>query len=527
MPGKEGEPPTPQQLTDLRKKALQKIEDVGKASFLSADIAKISESDHYLTRFWLHVFDLPGEQEDEAAHMILETLKWRNDFGVDKISRDNVNQAFFDKGTVFTHNRDKDGKKLLTFTVGRHIKGAEKMDEMKRFFVYYLERLEREEQGDLITIVFDCRNAGLKNMDMEFIQFIIGVFKDYYPEMLNYILVFEMPWVLNAAWKIIKAWLPAAAVKKIKFLTKSNMGEYITDDNRLEAWGGSDPWEYCFEEESVANVVNNHSKTNGTGSYIEVIDDSLRMSQEDALKKKSVTFAEVRGSPSLDSMSSFSSSGNSGPEILSLNPSQEVVFSASAGGELMARFQVSNICERRVGYKIKTTSPEKYKVKPSSAILQPGQSEVVELRISGSNAPVSLIRDKFLVTAIYIEDTDNNNARFQELLKSSKPDAQYRLRCQLAGEQQPPTSISSKLASSSSSAPEDPGKQLSLLLRKINQIAERNVELENQQTNNFRIQVVLLGLTLFLLILVWFYLPSSSTMCPPVSEPTISSSDEL
>ena len=24
-----------------------------------------------------------------------------------------------------------------------------------------------------------------------------GVFKDYYPEMLNYILVFEMPWVLN------------------------------------------------------------------------------------------------------------------------------------------------------------------------------------------------------------------------------------------------------------------------------------------------------------------------------------------
>ena len=32
----------------------------------------------------------------------------------------------------------------------------------------------REENGDLITILFDCRNAGLKNMDMEFIQFIIG-----------------------------------------------------------------------------------------------------------------------------------------------------------------------------------------------------------------------------------------------------------------------------------------------------------------------------------------------------------------
>ena len=34
-------------------------------------------------------------------------------------------------------------------------------------------------------------------MDMEFVQFIIGTLKDYYPDPLNYILVLEMPWVLN------------------------------------------------------------------------------------------------------------------------------------------------------------------------------------------------------------------------------------------------------------------------------------------------------------------------------------------
>ena len=32
---------------------------------------------------------------------------------------------------------------------------------------------------------------------MEFVQFIIGTLKDFYPDPLNYILVFEMPWVLN------------------------------------------------------------------------------------------------------------------------------------------------------------------------------------------------------------------------------------------------------------------------------------------------------------------------------------------
>ena len=34
-------------------------------------------------------------------------------------------------------------------------------------------------------------------MDMEFVQFIIGTLKEFYPDPLNYILVLEMPWVLN------------------------------------------------------------------------------------------------------------------------------------------------------------------------------------------------------------------------------------------------------------------------------------------------------------------------------------------
>ena len=71
------------------------------------------------------------------------------------------------------------------------------MEDMKKFFVYMLERLDREEQGQQITLLFDCRTAGLRNMDMEFVQFIIGTLKEFYPDPLNYILVLEMPWVLN------------------------------------------------------------------------------------------------------------------------------------------------------------------------------------------------------------------------------------------------------------------------------------------------------------------------------------------
>ena len=55
----------------------------------------------------------------------------------------------------------------------------------------------REEDGDPVTLMFELDGCGLKNMDMEFIQYLIGVFRDYSPFSLNYILVYEMPWVLN------------------------------------------------------------------------------------------------------------------------------------------------------------------------------------------------------------------------------------------------------------------------------------------------------------------------------------------
>ena len=49
----------------------------------------------------------------------------------------------------------------------------------------------------MVTIVFDCAGCGLKNMDIEFIRYMIDILKDYYPYNLNYILVLDMPWVLN------------------------------------------------------------------------------------------------------------------------------------------------------------------------------------------------------------------------------------------------------------------------------------------------------------------------------------------
>lgn len=55
---------------------------------------------------------------------------------------------------------------------------------------------------------------------------------------------------LLAAFKIIKTWLPARAVKKIKFLSKHNLNEYIPKESTMVSWGGDDDYEFSFIPET-------------------------------------------------------------------------------------------------------------------------------------------------------------------------------------------------------------------------------------------------------------------------------------
>ena len=155
-------------------------------------------------------------------------------------------------------------------------------------------------------------------------------------------------------------------------------------------------------------------------------------------------------SPSQDSVASIGSSlsinnnnntdNNTGAGVLAISPSHEILFAPSAAtGDLTAKLQIQNVSQKPVGYKIKTTSPEKYRVRPSTGSLGPGLSASVEIHCSGSGssaasgAPWTLVRDKFLITGIFLESPDISAQLLQEALKSTKPDCQHRLRCQVAG----------------------------------------------------------------------------------------------
>lgn len=224
----EDTPPTNEQIETVVKEVKTKVEDEGKELFHPKDIEKLMSSDEYMTRFWIHTFFMPGDRVVNTVNMVVNTFKWRKQFGVHEITENVLDKKLKEKGALYSCNRDRDGFKILVFCIRKHVKDPQSMQSMKEFFVYILDRLEREENGRKITIIFDSENAGLSNFDIEIVRFVIQSLICYYPNFVSKILVYQMPWILNAAWKIVKSLLPAPAVARIMFVSESSIEQLVS-----------------------------------------------------------------------------------------------------------------------------------------------------------------------------------------------------------------------------------------------------------------------------------------------------------
>ena len=48
-----------------------------------------------------------------------------------------------------------------------------------------------------MLMIFDMTGAGLAQMDMDLVRFVVNCFKIYFPNILAALLVYNMPWVLQ------------------------------------------------------------------------------------------------------------------------------------------------------------------------------------------------------------------------------------------------------------------------------------------------------------------------------------------
>jgi hypothetical protein len=78
---------------------------------------------------------------------------------------------------------------------------------------------------------------------------------------------------------------------------------------------------------------------------------------------------------------------------LLLDPSNELRFKGPFDDYVTVSLSIKNPTEKRIAFKIKTTAPKRYCVKPNSGVLDPSQS----MKVNGKRA-ISLNIVKYVLT---------------------------------------------------------------------------------------------------------------------------------
>ncbi|MGH0137517.1 UNVERIFIED_CONTAM: hypothetical protein FKN15_025117 [Acipenser sinensis] len=292
---------------------------------------------------------------DDALKMIDESFQWRKEFRVNDLTECSIPRWMFETGAVYLHGYDKEGNKLskakhgnvrglfimsngsevgsdsvadlplsdddeedeeprtvqtvqteehaATLQVKLHVKDAKTVVDKKRYVAFWLERYAKREPGMPLTVVFDMTDSGLSNIDMDFVKYIINCFKVYYPKFLSKMILYEMPWIMSAAWRIVKNWLGPEAISKLKFVGKNEVQEYIDAEHLPTHMGGTDTFKYSYpplpdddfqtpmcENGPIVSEDETESKEDAESESKDTLDSS--QNEEQIKKSKKVSFPE-------------------------------------------------------------------------------------------------------------------------------------------------------------------------------------------------------------------------------------------
>ena len=462
-------------VADLRRRFLSKGSDINQ--FDERDVDRVRRDDFYLWLFLRH----KHLEIDKALDMLLECLRWRESFGINDLLERNIDRRLFEIGFLYPRNEDKNGNPLVLFHTRLYKKELHDPKEVKKFLAFGLERLTKKHPGQRVSLVFDMQESGLSNMDMDIVKFVITCFQTYFPSMLEYLIVFETPWILTAAWKIVKTWLSTEGISKIKFVNKTEILQFVNVDQLLTSMGGTDDFVYTYPPQLFTDHKT-HSQDTCSMKYSSFLEtspkqdvefSSISMSIDQASKQNckqpnddftvvkqnaDMVYSSFEYSLTDSSQHKLMKNNDSGTSLIQRHkkqrelkpilsrrnapiehvgplitvcPANELVFcgTASVTSEILQILTITNTVSSMVAYKVKTTSPENYRVRPSSGPVPPGAAVEVSIFLQPGHVS-SVGKDKFLVLSTVVPEHDDHrdlNAMWKWIPKSSI--MEHRMRC--------------------------------------------------------------------------------------------------
>ncbi|XP_071951424.1 motile sperm domain-containing protein 2-like [Antedon mediterranea] len=190
--------------------------------------------------------------------------------------------------------------------------------------------------------------------------------------------------------------------------------------------------------------------------------------------------------------------------LITISPGEQLEFSLNLSKneepslELCARISLQNTRDHTVAFKVKTTSPDRYKVKPSAGPIKPNASVNINVYISTIHKE-AISNDKFLVMSTELHEVIRVPAEMTEFWKkvSKEKIMEHRLTCAYVPAEEEKEKI-----------PQDPSIALNKRILQLNEKITTLTELTTEQHSALqqKFNRILILLILISLLMMYFIL---------------------
>lgn len=204
--------------------------------FDSDDLERFQNSDWTVTRFLLRK---KGNIEN-AGQMMINCLKWRHRLGMPRWKDEDFPQEFYNLGGVFPYAPDLLGNTVIYIRAKLYDKKLTCIQELfQRYVMHIVNRVDNERDGRGWSMVFDCSGLGMANMDVNMLLFMLNEVIPHLPKGLNYVLIYELPWLLSKIVNTTIACLPSEYKKLAKTASKKDINNWIAKEALPDFMGGT------------------------------------------------------------------------------------------------------------------------------------------------------------------------------------------------------------------------------------------------------------------------------------------------
>ena len=228
------------------------------------DIEKVEQDDWTCLRF----IKWNRGDPDKAIEQLNSCLQWRREYGINHRSEADLPKEFVKAGAIFPYGVDNHNRQLLYMRIKVYKKVPQLIEYFRQFVIGVIDRVDSESGPKGYVLVFDLTGVGFANADMEFLQFLINIFRNYFPCGLRYVIVYNLPRLLRPLWSAARL-LVGSQQKIIKFANGDEIKDLIPVEKLPRYLGGMSDMDFTVAPVGCKSVQELGPKYGFTDAEVE------------------------------------------------------------------------------------------------------------------------------------------------------------------------------------------------------------------------------------------------------------------